>query len=135
MKGITLWIIHLYAFIFWRRTWQHTPVFLPGEYHGQGSMKGYSHWGHKELDTTELLSTCIMRGLKPIHLYLLIISMLIINVFFLFQGAGIHNMPTCQLMEIFLWHNMLYNNKIGVRWHKWQLGIFYNHNLHFIPIS
>lgn len=75
-----------------------------------------------------------MRGLKPIHLYLLITSMLISNVFFLFQGAGIQNMPTCQLMEIFLWHNMLYNNKIGFRWHKWQLGIFYNHILHFIPI-
>ena len=32
-----------------------TPVFLPGEFHGQRSLVGYSPWGHKELDTTERL--------------------------------------------------------------------------------
>ena len=37
----------------WRRTWQPTPVFLPGESHEQGSLVGYSSWGCKELDTTE----------------------------------------------------------------------------------
>ena len=31
------------------------PVFLPGESHGQRSLTSYSHWGHKELDTTERL--------------------------------------------------------------------------------
>ena len=30
-----------------------TPVFLPGESHGQGSLTGYSPWDHKESDTTE----------------------------------------------------------------------------------
>ena len=29
-----------------------TPVFLPGEFHGQASLAGYSPWGHKESDTT-----------------------------------------------------------------------------------
>ena len=37
----------------WRREWQPTPVFLPGEFHGQRSLAGYSPGGHKELDTTE----------------------------------------------------------------------------------
>ena len=37
----------------WRRKWQPTPVFLPGESHGQRSLVGYSPWGHKELYTTE----------------------------------------------------------------------------------
>ena len=32
---------------------QPTPVFLPGEFHGQRSLVGYSPWGRKELDTTE----------------------------------------------------------------------------------
>ena len=36
-----------------RRAWQPTPVFLPGESHGQRSLEGYSPWGRKELDTTE----------------------------------------------------------------------------------
>ena len=37
----------------WRRKWQPTPVFLPGESRGQRSLVGYSPWGHKESDTTE----------------------------------------------------------------------------------
>ena len=33
----------------WRRTWQPTPVFLPGKSHGQRSLAGYSPWGHKRV--------------------------------------------------------------------------------------
>ena len=40
-----------------RRAWQFTPVFLPGESHGQRSLAGCSPWGRKESDTTEQLST------------------------------------------------------------------------------
>ena len=36
-----------------------TLAFLPGKFHGQRSLEGYSPWGHKELDTTEQLSTHI----------------------------------------------------------------------------
>ena len=33
----------------WRRAWQPTPAFLPGESHGQANLSmGYSPWGHKE---------------------------------------------------------------------------------------
>ena len=35
-------------------TWQPTPVFLPGESHGQRSLAGYSPQGHKESDRTEV---------------------------------------------------------------------------------
>ena len=38
------------------RAWQPTPVFLPGESHGQGSLEGHCPWGHKELDTTVCLN-------------------------------------------------------------------------------
>ena len=37
-----------------RRAWQPTPVFLPGKSHGQRSLAGYSTWGCKESDTTEV---------------------------------------------------------------------------------
>ena len=40
----------------WRKKWQPTPIFLPGEFHGQRSLAGYSSWGHKELETTEGLT-------------------------------------------------------------------------------
>ena len=39
-----------------RRKWQPTPVFLPGESHGQRSLAGYSPWGRTESDRTEQLS-------------------------------------------------------------------------------
>ena len=37
----------------WRRKWQPTPVFWPGESHGWRSLVGYSPQGCKEFDTTE----------------------------------------------------------------------------------
>ena len=37
----------------WRRKWQPTPVFPPGEFYGQRSLVGYSPWGPKESDMTE----------------------------------------------------------------------------------
>ena len=38
----------------WRRKWQPTPVFLPGESQGWGSLVGCRLWGHTELDMTEV---------------------------------------------------------------------------------
>ena len=43
----------LSTFMHWRRKWQPTPVFLPGESHGQRSLVGCSTWGRTESDTTE----------------------------------------------------------------------------------
>ena len=42
----------------WTRKWQPTPVLLPGKFHGWRNLVGYSPWGHKEPDTTELLHFC-----------------------------------------------------------------------------
>ena len=41
--------------LWWRRKWQPTPVLLPGEFHGWGSLVGYSPWGRKESDMTKQL--------------------------------------------------------------------------------
>ena len=38
----------------WRRKWQPSSVFLPGESQGQGSLVGCYLWGHTESDTTEV---------------------------------------------------------------------------------
>ena len=43
----------LFTFMHWRRKWQPTPVFLPGESQGRGSLVGCHLWGHTEMDTTE----------------------------------------------------------------------------------
>ena len=46
--------LSLFTFMHWRRKWQPTPVFLPGESQGWGSPVGCRLWGRTELDTTEV---------------------------------------------------------------------------------
>ena len=55
------WVQSLVRKIPWRREWLPTPVFLPGESHGQRSLAGYSPSGHKESDTTEQLTLSVWR--------------------------------------------------------------------------
>ena len=69
--------------ISWRRKWQPTPVFLPGESHGQGSPAGYSPWDPQESDTTEqfhfhfsLIKKIIFMG--PIYLKKILIGTFIL---------------------------------------------------------
>ena len=45
--------LSLFTFLHWRRKWQPTPVFLPGESQGRGSLAGCHLWGRTESDTTE----------------------------------------------------------------------------------
>ena len=55
----------------WRRKWQPTPVFLPGESHGQRSLVGYSPWHCKELDMTEATEhKVIIKINKILHILL-----------------------------------------------------------------
>ena len=42
-----------FSLSYWRRKWQATPVFLPGESQGLGSLVGCRLWGRTESDTTE----------------------------------------------------------------------------------
>ena len=46
--------LSLFTFMHWRRQWQPTPVFLPRESQGQGSLVGCRLWGHTESETTEV---------------------------------------------------------------------------------
>ena len=57
--GFSRWV----GKIFWRRKWQPTLIFLPGEFHGWRSLAGYSPWGHKELDTAERLTLSLPKAL------------------------------------------------------------------------
>ena len=45
--------LSLFTFMHWRRKWQPTPVFLPGEFQGWWSLVGCHLWDLTELDTTE----------------------------------------------------------------------------------
>ena len=47
--------LSLFTFMHWRRKWQPTLVFLPGESQGRGSLVGCRLWGRTESDTTEVI--------------------------------------------------------------------------------
>ena len=48
--------LSLFTFMHWRRKWQPTPVSLPGESQGRGSLVGWRLWGRTEWDTTDAAS-------------------------------------------------------------------------------
>ena len=52
--------------ILWRRKLLPTPVFLPGESHGEMSLAGYSPQGRKELDTTERITLSLSKGQRNV---------------------------------------------------------------------
>ena len=59
--------LSLFTFMHWRRQWQPTPVFLPGESQVRENLVGCSPWGREESDTTERLHfrfslSCIGEG-------------------------------------------------------------------------
>ena len=64
----------------WRRDWQPTPVFLPGEFHRQRKLADYSLWGHRESDTTERLTHIYMY--KLMHHWIL----MYFNKIFILKG-------------------------------------------------
>ena len=47
-------LLSMHACMHWRRKWQPTPAFLPGESQGQRGLVGCCLWGRTELDTTEV---------------------------------------------------------------------------------
>ena len=56
----------------WRRKWQPTPLFLPGESQGQGSLVGHSPWGRKMLDLTERATEHMVSLRKPGFAFILL---------------------------------------------------------------
>ena len=54
----------------WSRKWQPSPVFLPGKFHGQRGLAGYSPWGHKNLDMTEHAHTYTHTHTQPYNISL-----------------------------------------------------------------
>ena len=52
--------LSLFTFLHWRRKWQPTPVFLPGESQGRGSLVGCRLWGRTESDWSDLAAAAAL---------------------------------------------------------------------------
>ena len=66
-KSQTLLSDFTFTFVHWRRKWQPTPVFLPGESQGQGSLVGGRLWGCTESDMTEATQHACMHWRRKWH--------------------------------------------------------------------
>ena len=63
--------LSLFTFMHWRRNWQPTPVFLPGESQGRGSLVGCRLWGHRvRHDWSGLAAAAVlMHSHRPMKFY------------------------------------------------------------------
>ena len=61
--------LSLFTFMHWRRKWQPTPVFLPGESQGRRSLVGCRLWGHTESDTTDLAAAAAAAAAAAVYNY------------------------------------------------------------------
>ena len=64
--------LSLFTFIHWRRKWQPTPMFLPGESQGWGSLVGCRLWGHTESDWSDLAAAaaaCLLSRFSHVWLF------------------------------------------------------------------
>ena len=68
----------MFPVMHWRRKWQPTPVFLPGESQGRGSLVGCRIWGRTESDTT---GATLASGAAAMNI-LVPVSFLIVFIFF-----------------------------------------------------
>ena len=85
----------------WRRTWLSTPVFLPGESHGQRSLAGYSPWGCRvrydwATDMHAYSAFWTLRGVVPLILFYLVCPL----VSFIFLRCLETSCNTSSLTEI-----------------------------------
>ena len=85
----------------WRRAWQPTLVFLPGESHGQRSLVGYRPQGHKESDMTEPLSmhTCITITMTTTDA--VIFTFCVLNIIFCLINTSMY------IFKVYIHHNSL----------------------------
>ena len=85
----------------WRRAWQPTPVFLPGESHGLRSLANHSPRGCKKLDTTDMTEHTaqsfyyLCLGNNPIKMHLYILS------FFFLTSTGIATSVLSDILRSF----------------------------------
>ena len=155
----SLWVGHnwatslsLFTFLHWRRKWQPTPVFLPGESQGQRSPVGCRLWGRTESDTTEVTWQQQQHYIHNQHLFssLLFIKCCYLTlspeypdtlsqrvpsaVFHLFHmdSLSIVSPHSCPFLEIFLYMSAPKELYLTFKWELVTYGLTMKHFTFFI---
>ena len=88
--------LSLFTFMHWRRKWHPTPVFLPGESQGRGSLVGCRLWDCTELDTTSDLA-----AVAAALYYILWLTTSFLFVFWCFDICSLANPPQFSSVQSF----------------------------------
>ena len=127
--------LSLFTFMHWRRKWQPTPVFLPGESQGRGSLVGCRLWGCTESDTTEVTADNV-----KMHVLLLdrtalwthlippfVVSMALFTFFFSFHLSLNPLRYSCIVEQLFLYpHFIVRKHFISTTLHyQYPIGMVY----------
>ena len=82
------------------RQWQPTPVFLPGKFHGQRKLVGYCPWSHRDLDTTDPLSTAqhMVRLCPPAKTFMGVLYQRVQRIRPHSKGIGLYKTGSFQVM-------------------------------------
>ena len=83
--------LSLFTFMHWRRKWQPTPVFSPGEIQGRGSLVGCPLWGLTESDMTEATQQLAYRVIVNIFLNSIYMHMYTVLVLFFLTYFTLYN--------------------------------------------
>ena len=125
-QGFDLWVRK----IPWRRKWQPTPVFLPGKFHGQRSLAGYSPGSHKESDMTERLRTCICVCIYVhTHTHIYIYIYLLTYVFLKISSFCFLKKRQSFSFTSLLWVISLENQLPGQKYRSFAIHIIYYHSV------
>ena len=123
----------------WRRKWQPTPEFLPGEFHEQRRLVGYSSWSRKELDMTEQLGThnwaliYFLNNSPDFHIIPSITSFWIISLMIYNQVSWIYKIL---IHEWWLLSVSLQNQSVVMHtFYSWEFWIIENFNEILYSIS
>ena len=100
--------LSLFTFMHWRGRWQPTPVFLPGEFQGWGSLVGCHLWGRTESDTTEVTKQASNVNLKFHFENLLQFKVLILNEYHFYIKPN-NNLNHYE-HHLFMWTRVLSKN-------------------------
>ena len=99
--------LSLFTFMHWRRKWQPTPIFLPGESQGRRSLAGCRLWGRTESDTTEVTQQ------QQQDASLIFLALLFLSVYSIFcsskRGRGIHEVFSKHLFSEWILAGKFYN--------------------------
>ena len=127
--------LSLFTFMHWRRKWQPTPEFLPGESQGQGSLVGCRLWGRTESGTTEATQQQQQQCIVHLCLFVLSSSRPLVNISYIFFFVYLRSWIIITIIRKckIIFKKCFFSSRQIIQWWWWLLSRFSRVRLYVIP--